>query len=99
MSFLPAEVQLFLLSIKPADETDDVAISALARSSLDWGMLTHLAERERLLSVMWNRLRPFPSSAPQEIVSHFRRRTMIVEFQMSATRKLLNDVVGLLADR
>lgn len=97
MPLLPVEAKLFLLAIKPHDDRDDATIAELAASPIRWGLLTHLAERERLLSVMWHRLRAFRTSATSEWIERLQRRTMVIDFQMAATQRVLSNLVARLA--
>jgi hypothetical protein len=97
MTLLPAEARLFFLAIKPRDDRDDDAIAALVNSPLDWKLVAALAERERLLSIVWYRVREVATTLPPDFTAALRRRSAVIEFQMAATAELLDRVVARLA--
>lgn len=97
MTLLPAEARLFFLAIKPRDDRDDAAIADLVNAPLDWALLACLAERERLLSIMWYRVREVATAVPPDFAAALRRRTAVIEFRMAATAGLLDRVVSRLA--
>ena len=97
MSLLPAEARLFLLAIKPREPSDDEAIARLLASPLDWRSLAAIAERERLVSVMWRRMRDHAHAMPRDLAMAVERRTAVLDFRMSATSSLLDRLVVRLA--
>ena len=57
MPVLPPEARLLVFATRPSSGEDDRALDALLAESLDWRRVGELAEREKLLPVLWNRLR------------------------------------------
>ncbi len=97
MTLLPPEAQLFFLAIKPRDDGDTAPLAALANSDINWQLLAHIAEREKMLSVMWYGLRGRVDAMPRDLEGAVRRRTAVIEFRMAATRATLEQIVTQLA--
>lgn len=97
---LPGEARLFFLALRPNDARDDreimSEIEALVGPDTNWRLITHLAERERLLPVLWYGLRD-RGVVPHDLQPAIRRRTAVVEFRMAATRARLERIMSHLA--
>ncbi|HVX39502.1 MAG TPA: nucleotidyltransferase family protein [Gemmatimonadaceae bacterium] len=96
MHLLPAEARILFLALAPDDARDEAALAPLATPHTNWRLVTHLAERERLLSVLWYGLRDV-DVVPREMQAAIRRRTAVIEFRMAATRARLEQIVSRLA--
>jgi len=94
VTLLPDEARLFFLAIKPRDSRDDGALAALAAAPLRWRLVTHIAEHERMVSVLWKGLNGRVSGMPADLEAAVRRRTAVTEFRMTATRVTLERVVA-----
>lgn len=98
MRLLPIEARLFLLSVKPRGDGDDERILRLLGQQVDWQSFARLAERERLVSVMWRRLRPIAGVVPSDVAIAFDRETALTEFKMAVTSAVLDRLVKRLAE-
>ncbi len=90
---LPPEAQLFFLAIRPPSASDDALIARLLSQRIDWPFFAALAERERMISVVWHRLRPMAARIPIEFRGAFDRRAAVIDFRMTVTSALLDDLV------
>lgn len=90
---LPIEAQLFFLAIRPPIAGDDALIDRLLRQPINWTLFAALAERERMVSVLWHRLRTMAANIPIEIRNRLDRRATVIDFRMTVTSALLDDLV------
>ncbi len=92
-SLLPVEAQLFFLAMRPPSASDDAVIARLLEQRIDWTFFAALAERERMVSVVWHRLRTMAARIPIELRGAFDRRATVLDFRMTVTSALLDDLV------
>lgn len=92
-ALLPIEARLFFLAIRPPATGDDALVDQLLRQRIDWTVLATLAERERMVSVLWRRLRTMATNIPIEFRNAFDRRATVIDFRMTVTSALLDDLV------
>ena len=97
MPILPDEARLLFLAIKPHDPRDDEAFAALATSPVRWPFLVRIAERERMVPILWQGLRARGVAAPPDIDAAVRRWSAVAEFKMALKRRMLEQVVARLA--
>lgn len=97
MPFFPDEARLLFLAIKPHDPRDDAAFAALATSPVRWPFLMRIAERERMVPILWQGLRARGVAVPPDIDAAVRRWSAVAEFKMALKRRMLEQVVGRLA--
>jgi hypothetical protein len=90
---LPAEAQLLLLAVKPVEPGDDDAIARLLAAPIDWRQFVAIAERERLSSVAWSRLRPSARSVPRDVARALDARVVKTHLQLAALTSLLPGVI------
>ena len=94
---LSPEAQLLLLVTRVPSGDSDRAIAALITQPMNWSLVGELAEREKLLPVLWNRLCGHAASIPPQSVERLRRRAVVTEFRMAMAEGLLLDVVDRLS--
>jgi hypothetical protein len=90
---LPAEARLFFLAVKPRESGDDEEIVRLISGGIEWRAVALLAERERMIPVVWRRLRDYSVAMPGELASRFGRRTAVIDFRMATASSLLDKLV------
>jgi hypothetical protein len=93
MSVLPAEARLLFLATRPGVTSDDASLAELLRSPLDWMAVGQLAEREKLLPVLWSRLGEHAKSIPAPTAALLQRQAVVTEFRMALTESVLVQVV------
>jgi hypothetical protein len=94
---LPPEARLLLFATRAPSAEDDRAISELVALPLNWRVVGELAEREKLLPVLWNRLRNHVAAVPPDIAERIHAQAAVTEFRMGMTEATLQDVVERLA--
>ena len=94
---LPPEARLLLYATRAPSAEDDRAISELVALPLNWRVVGELAEREKLLPVLWSRLRNHTSGIPPAIAERIHAQAAVTEFRMAMTETVLQDVVRRLA--
>ncbi len=72
-------------------------LAALAQQPLDWQFVGALAEREKLLPVLWNRLRKYAASLPELEAERIRRQAVVIEFRLALAETVLQDVLNRLS--
>ena len=97
MPVLPPEARLLLFATRAPSAEDDRAISELVAQPLNWRLVGALAEREKLLPVLWNRLRGHTPAVPPEIAERIHAQAAVTEFRMAMTETVLQEVVRRLA--
>lgn len=97
MPVLPPEARLLLFATREPSAEDDRAIDELVAQPLRWRLVGELAEREKLLPVLWSRLRGHTSNVPPRIADRIHAQAAVTEFRMAMTRTTLEEVVGQLA--
>jgi hypothetical protein len=97
MPLLPPEARLLLLATAPRRSDSDRELAALLASPLRWEFVGRLAEREKLLPVLWKALQPYANEIPADIVGAIRRQASVIEFRMLMTETVLRRVVDELA--
>jgi hypothetical protein len=94
---LPPEARLLLFSTRAPSLEDDRAISELVAGPMNWRLVGALAEREKLLPVLWNRLHGHTDAVPPDIADRIHAQAAVTEFRMAMTETVLHDVVKRLA--
>jgi hypothetical protein len=97
MPLLPPEARLLLLATAPRREGSEGELATLTRSPLRWEIVGRLAEREKLLPVLWKAIEPYAQEIPAEFVAAVRRQASVTEFRMLMTETVLRRIVGQLA--
>ena len=97
MPLLPPEARLLFLATRPGINPTDPELTGLIAAGPNWAVVGALAEREKLLPVLWSRIRQHAASIPTEAAVLFQRQAAVTEFRMAVTESLLIDVVGQLA--
>jgi hypothetical protein len=97
MPVLPPEARLVVFATRPSSGEDDRALDALLTAPLDWRRVGELAEREKLLPVLWNRLRGHAAGVPREIADRIHAQAAVTEFRMAMTEVTLQQAVEQLA--
>lgn len=97
MPVLPPEARLLLLAVRPPGPEQDQEIAELAALPLDWLAVGRLAEREKVLPILWDRVRPYASSLPDLTSALLSRQVSVTEFRMALTETTLHAVVRQLA--
>ncbi len=67
-------------------------------AGLNWLAVAQLAEREKLLGVLWPALSASQGAIPEDIAGAMRRQALVSEFRMAALEARLREVVQLLHD-
>lgn len=93
MPILPDEARLLFLASRPDAVCSETYLAALAATHPDWWAVGALAEREKLLPVLWSYMRDRAELVPEEIREAFRRQAVVTEFRMAATEATLHTVV------
>lgn len=96
MPALPREAQLVLLAATPGVDCDTPIISELTAQPFDWGAVVRLADREKLLPLVWNCLRGQAAQVPAPVREAFQRESVKIEFRMVATEVALRKILALL---
>ena len=88
LSILSPEAQLLFLTANKS--TPDSSILRLLQSDLDYVELCRLAEREKAVSVMWERIRKVGASTiPVEAQTHLKKLARVSSFHMSYLEQLV----------
>ncbi len=98
MPHLPAEARLLFLAVRSRTAAGDAALAELVRSPLNWHAVAVLADRERLLPILWGRLREHTSVLPPSVAAELRRHAAVAEFRLTVMETELQRVVHELAD-
>lgn len=98
MPLLTPEAQLLVLAIRPPTDDNEQAIRTLVNTPIRWGFLGELAEREKLLPVLWHRLQAHADHLPAEIAGRIRAQASVTEFRLAmmelALRKVVQQIGG-----
>jgi hypothetical protein len=97
MPVLPPEARLLVLTTRAPGSDVDRELAELARQPLDWRFVGALAEREKLLPVLWNRLGAYARSLPGAEAERIRRQAAVIEFRMAVAETVLGEVIRRLA--
>jgi hypothetical protein len=93
MSILPNEARFLFLAARPDAACSETYLAALAVTHPDWRAVGALAEREKLLPVLWSYMREHAELIPEDVREAFRRQAAVTEFRMAATEATLHQVV------
>lgn len=93
MPMLPDEARLLFLASRPDATCAETYLAALAATRPNWRALGALAEREKLLPVLWNYMRDHAELVPEDVREAFRRQAAVTEFRMAMTETALIQVV------
>lgn len=88
-SRLPVEIRALFLASAPDPERTGEALDRLVDVGLDWRRLGRLAERERVLPVLWDAVARFERRMPPEVASDLRRAASVSEFWTGRLRSSL----------
>lgn len=97
MPVLPPEARLLLFATRAPTPEDDRVIRELVEGPINWRRVGALAEREKLLPVLWNRLHGHTAAVPPEIAERIHAQAAVTEFRMAMTETVLQDVLRRLA--
>lgn len=97
MSILPDEARLLFMATRPGAVSAETYLAALTASHPNWRAVGALAEREKLLPVLWGYMRDHAELIPEDVREAFRRQAAVTEFRMSMTESALHQVVEQLA--
>lgn len=97
MPTLPPEARLLFLALRPETGRRASTLATLLGTRLDWRLVGQLAEREKLLPILWNNLRPHASVMPPQMREALHRQSAVTEFRMTMTETALHQVVETLA--
>jgi hypothetical protein len=90
---LPPEARLLVLATRAPGGDVDRELADLAQQPLNWRLVGALAEREKLLPVLWNRIGKYATSLPGAESERIRRQAAVIEFRMAIAETVLEDVV------
>jgi hypothetical protein len=93
MSVLPAEARLLFLATSPPAVGDDESLAELVRSPLNWYSLAEMAEREKLISLLWARIGAHPNTIPTPIATLLQRQELVTQFRMVMMESVMQQVV------
>lgn len=96
MALLPDEARLLFLATRPDAVAQETYVAALAASRPDWRSVGALAEREKLMPVLWNAVRSHAEYIPAEVRDALRAQAAVTEFRMVLTEAALQQTVALL---
>ena len=97
MPILPDEARLLFLASRPDAVCERTYLDALAASHPNWRAVGQLAEREKLLPILWSYMRDHAEVIPTEVREAFRRQAAVTEFRMALTESALRQTVEALA--
>ena len=97
MPVLPPEARLLLFATRAPSAEDDRVIRELVTGPMNWRLVGALAEREKLLPVLWSRLHRHTAAVPPEVAERIHAQAAVTEFRMAMTETVLQDVVRRLA--
>ena len=97
MPLLPDEARLLFLATRPDAVAQETYVAALASSRPNWRAIGALAEREKLLPILWSYMREHAELIPPEVRQAFQAQAAVTEFRMSLTESALEEVLQLLA--
>jgi hypothetical protein len=99
MPILPNEARLLFMASRPDAVCSETYLAALAASGPDWRLVGALAEREKLLPILWAYMRDHAELVPENVREAFRRQAVVTEFRMAATEttvhKILQELDGI----
>jgi hypothetical protein len=93
MPLLPDEARLLFLASRPDAVCGETYFAALAASRPNWRAVGALAEREKLLPVLWSYMRQHSEFIPADVREAFRAQAAVTEFRMALTETALHGVV------
>ncbi len=94
---LPAEARLLILATRTPSAEGERALADLVHLPLNWYLVGAMAEHERLVPVVWNRLRSLSASIPPALADRIHAQAAVTEFRMAMTEATLQEVVEQLA--
>ena len=97
MPLLPDEARLLFLASRPDAVCGETYFAALAASRPNWRAVGALAEREKLLPVLWSYMRQHSEFIPADVREAFRAQAAVTEFRMALTETALRQVVETLS--
>lgn len=93
MPLLPDEARLLFLASRPDAVCGETYFAALAASRPNWRAVGALAEREKLLPVLWKYMQEHAGFIPADVREKFRAQALITDFRMAMTERTLHKVV------
>lgn len=96
MPSLPREACLVLLAATPGATCDETMFTRLTMDPFDWDAVGRLAEREKLVPVVWRCIRDHASQMPAKTAAAFQQESARTELRMVATEAALRRVLLLL---
>lgn len=94
---LSPEIRLLLHALR--EPADDEALPELLDGTIDWPTAVTLAERERALPALWNRLEGLPEQyLPAPIATRVRQLAFVSQFRMGLLQRRLDETLHVLAD-
>lgn len=93
-SILPPEARLVLLATRADSLEVHRDIVALCAQQLDWGRVGELAEREKLVPVLWARLGEGRRRIPDAMGRRLHAQATVTEFRMSLAETTLADCLA-----
>ncbi len=97
MPLLPDEARLLFLAARPDAVCGETYFAALAASRPNWRAVGALAEREKLLPVLWKYMRAQSELVPPDVRAAFQAQAAVTEFRMALTETALREVAATLA--
>lgn len=97
MPVLPAEARLLILAIRVPGPEANRLLSSLVHLPLNWLLVGAMAEREKLMPVLWNRLRALAANIAPDVAERIHAQAAVTEFRMAMTETTLQEVVERLA--
>lgn len=89
MTLLPDEARLLFLATRPGAASQEIYIAALAASRPNWVLVGQLAEREKLMPVLWAQVKQHAGFIPESVREAFRRQALVTEFRMASLEATL----------
>lgn len=93
-SILPPEARLVLLATKADTPEACLEIAELCGLPLDWQRVGELAEREKLVPVLWSRLGESRRKVPEAMGRRLHAQATVTEFRMSLSESTLADCLA-----
>ena len=93
MALLPDEARLLFMASRPDAISGETYLAALVASRPDWRVVGALAEREKLLPILWAYMRDHAELIPADIRKSFRAQAAVTEFRMALTESALAEVL------
>ena len=94
---LPPEARLVAMVTRSRTAPHERELLATLREPLDWRLVGEMAEREKLLPVLWGRLGSHTGEIPPAIADRIHAQAAVTEFRLAMTEVTLARVADLLA--